>query len=40
MTKKQRWIKSIIATADDATVALPFQRGNRDTAAERAKTAA
>ena len=29
MTKKQRWIKSIIETAARETTALPWQRGSR-----------
>lgn len=40
MNKRQRWIKSIIKTADSEPVALPYARGNRDTVAQRAKTAA
>lgn len=39
MTKKQRWIKSIIETADKEACTLPFTRGNRKAAAARAKAA-
>ncbi|GEM_PF-4217562 len=40
MNKKQRWIKSIIETADTQAIEMPFTRGNRKKAAERARAAA
>lgn len=39
-TKKQRWIQSIIKTAETEACALPFTRGNRKSAAARARAAA
>ena len=33
--KQKRWIKSVVATARDTNVKLPYQRGNRAAVAER-----